>query len=166
MDSMKHRQPEPFHDAFFRCLLANRDVADRLSLKEHSDTHLTFGIVGVTDAMDIIVSPYDIGVSAWHEGVHWDFVTDFFADPEEVPGGYVCSCCKDRSLEVFSTREALWAELLFRPFLEWFREDLARAEHLVFYGSSDYGFTAARLIPGRLPPAHNERARIPVHRAT
>lgn len=33
MDSITHRQPEPFHDAFFRCLLANSDVADRLSLK-------------------------------------------------------------------------------------------------------------------------------------
>jgi hypothetical protein len=90
----------------------------------------------------------------------------FFADPKEVPGGHVCSCCKEGSMEVSPTREALWAELVFRPLLDWFREDLARAEHLVFYGSSDYGFTAARPIPGRLPPAHDECARIPVHRAT
>lgn len=160
-----HRSPEPFHDAFSRCLLANRDVADRLSLREQSDTHLTFGIVGVTVAMGITVSPFDISVSAWHEGVFWDFVVDFFADPEEVPGGYVCSCRKDRSPEVFPTREVLWAELVFRPFLEWFREDLARAEYIVFYGGSDCGFTAARLIPGRLPPAHYGRVCIPVHRA-
>jgi hypothetical protein len=147
------RSPERFHDAFFRCLLANRDVAGRLTLREQSDTHLTFGIVGVTDTMSIIASPSEISVSATYEGVCWDLVADFFADTEAVPGGYVCSCCKDQSPEVFPTREVLWAELVFRPLLDWFREDLARAEHLVFYGSSDYGFTAARLIPGRLPPA-------------
>jgi hypothetical protein len=164
MRSVKHRSPEPFHDAFLRCVLANGDVADRLSLREQSDTHLTFRIVDVTDAISIIVSPYDIGVSAWHQNVFWDFLIDFFANPEQVPGGYICSCCKDRSVQVHPTRDALWAELVFGPFLEWFRGDLARAEHLVFYGGSEYGFTAARLIPGRLPPAHYERARILVHR--
>src|SRR6202035_1260234 len=51
-----------------------------------------------------------------------------------VAGGYICKCCLPEYRTVFADREALWADHLFEPFLEWVNNDLAKAKTLVLHG--------------------------------
>jgi hypothetical protein len=64
-------------------------------------------------------------------------------------GGYQCQLCLSdhpESPELFPSREALWIDHLFEPFLKWVNEQLAPAHWLQISGSSDGGITCAQLI--------------------
>jgi hypothetical protein len=78
--------------------------------------------------------------------------------PERGPAGYFCPLCLDYFRKthpgetftgIFPTREAVWTDDIFEPFLNWVNDDLANASHLGLFGTPDYGSWAKLL---RAPP--------------
>ena len=53
--------------------------------------------------------------------------------PEPVPGGYRCRLNLD-FVEIWPTREAVWRNNLFEPFLWWVNNKLAQSCKLSLYG--------------------------------
>lgn len=84
----------------------------------------------------------------WQEN-YWDCLIDLDASPFHTLGGYQCKRCVHeggKQVMVFPSREALWKDHLFEPFLKWVNEKLAPARWLQLSVIGDYGFTWAQLL--------------------
>lgn len=95
----------------------------------------------------------NLHVSAhWPQGVDycWDLLMDVDVVPQQVPGGWVCGICRAEKpapkVTLFSDREALWADHLFEPLLEFVNNRFAKAEALALWGG-DGRSSSASLIP-------------------
>lgn len=56
-----------------------------------------------------------------------------------------CALCRPDGVRHYPTRQALWADHSFEPFLEWCQEQLAVGRWLALYEYDDGGCTEARL---------------------
>lgn len=92
---------------------------------------------------------WEIGVGVTWQGTFWDYLTSFEAAPIHTPQGYVCDLCEPEGRDVYTSREALWIDHLFEPFLTWVNEELVPARWLALYGSIDFGATWAKLSQNR-----------------
>ncbi len=64
-------------------------------------------------------------------------------------GGYQCKHCvheDGKQVMMFPSREALWKDHLFEPFLQWVNEVLAPARWLQLSSIGEYGSTWAQLL--------------------
>jgi hypothetical protein len=90
-----------------------------------------------------------ISVGAF-DGDHWyDFVYDDDIVPERVPNGVICRLCLPEAQRTFATREELWREHLFEPFLAWMNEKLAPATALALFSTEpdpERGATWPKLV--------------------
>lgn len=71
---------------------------------------------------------------------------DAYVKPTHV--GYQCELClaeHGSSARTFTSKEALWQDHLFEPFLQWVNKELAPANWLLISGTDD-GSTATRLM--------------------
>ena len=86
------------------------------------------------------------------QGEPWDALFDMDLYPSRTPDGYKCDQCvpdEGESVALFPTREALWQDHLFAPFLKWVNEKLAFARWLrisCLGPAGDRGSTWAELI--------------------
>jgi hypothetical protein len=80
------------------------------------------------------------------EGSNWDLILNLDCEPVRRADGYICDLCPPEDRKVFSSREALWRDHLFEPFLEWINEQLAQADVIGLSGSPGEGMTRATLL--------------------
>ena len=137
--------------AFLIWLEQNRSrFAIEIELGRRTDTDLEFTFAGINGALIGVLTTWEISVYVIHQGENWDCILDVNAEPKRVLGGYVCDVCPPESRPVFQSRPALWADHLFKPFLDWVNESLAKAKWLGLYGRRGYA-TWAKLLPDDPP---------------
>jgi hypothetical protein len=101
------------------------------------------------DCLSIWLSGDELAVHVNWQGHWWDMIIDLDVWIYHTPDGYKCRCCWDHSGEsasIFPSREALWQDHLFDPFLKWVNEKLAPARWLQISGTGNRGSTWAQLI--------------------
>lgn len=62
--------------------------------------------------------------------------------PKRAPGCFVCGLCQACQRALVQTRQALWADHLFEPFLCWVNDTLAPSRWLELIGTDDSSTTA------------------------
>ncbi len=101
------------------------------------------------DCLSVWLSKDEIAVHVNWEGEWWDMIIDLDIWPGNKRGGFICECClvePGESVVIFPTREALWQDHLFEPFLKWVNEKLAPARWLQICCTKDRGARWERLI--------------------
>jgi hypothetical protein len=113
--------------------------------------HIEFSFEGINSALGTVLifdetdAFVELDVFVDYEGQNWDLILELQCEPVGVAGGYVCDMCEPEDRNVFPTREALWRDHLFEPFLEWINEKLAKADVIGLYGAPGR-MTSARLL--------------------
>jgi hypothetical protein len=121
----------------------------KLAFIRRTDNYLAFAFQGIGRVIDATLS-YEISVHVTWDDQGWDELISLDAYPKRVPGGYICTECDPATRPTFPSREALWEDHLFEPFLAWVNERLAPAQALHLYGSG--GMTSAKLLnEGQFP---------------
>ena len=140
-----------FHRAFFRWYEANEHrFLIKLELLRRTDRSLEIGFSQMNLALGAWLSHNEIQIVVSWAGTFWDFLRDFETFPKRVPGGYVCDQCPADTRTTFATRQALWHDEVFEPFLQWINGDLARASALSISGTA-HDATWAKLIIDERP---------------
>lgn len=101
------------------------------------------------DCLSVWLSSDEISVHVEWQGEYWDALFDMDLYPCHTPDGYKCEFCvsdNGESATLFPSREALWQDHLFVPFLKWVNEKLAPARWLQVSCTGDRGATWAQLI--------------------
>lgn len=101
------------------------------------------------DCLSVWLSSNELAVHVDWQGEWWDMIIDLDVWPYHTRGGYKCKCClvePGESAVIFPSREALWQDHLFDPFLEWVNEELAPARWLQISCTVDRGARWERLI--------------------
>jgi hypothetical protein len=162
MDKPLEPAPIPVHQAF-AAWLGNVDarlsVAVRVGKQTLESIEISFD--GMSPAVGAIIQ-YDeteafveLEVFVDWEGANWDLILNLDCEPVRSPDGYVCDLCPPEDRKVFPSREALWRDHLFEPFLEWINEKLAQADVIGLYGSAGEGMTCAALLRSSAIPGND-----------
>lgn len=99
------------------------------------------------DCLSACLSSYDLNVYVTWQGEYWDMLSSLEASPFHTAEGWKCRQCvieNSDSAKLFPSRESLWRDHLFEPFLRWVNEVLAPARWLRV--SRTKGATWAELI--------------------
>jgi len=110
---------------------------------------LRFGLSGVIPEILCTLSVYQIEVHAFYKGDHWD-ILQFFDMPEvnHGTGGYYCRRCDSTKRRFFASREGLFMEHCFEPFLQWVNQVFHERCMLCFFEIP--GATWAKLLDSDL----------------
>ena len=129
-----------FHRAFFSWLhnRNSRLQTPVFRLIKCTDRFIEFTIDGLNPALSFGLSTYDLGVHVEWQGESWDWLIFFESCPMRVSEGFVCCLCEDYPLTIYPSREALWIDHVFEPFLKWVNEDLTTQHWLSLDGASGY----------------------------
>lgn len=126
-------------------------------------------IVSRTERMIVLTFPQltalrvwvdsSIAISIWVEwGGSQDWIGDFECIPKKAgDGAYDCELCRDYNnrfepgrpelVEKYPTRQSLWINHSFEPFLEWCNKDLASSHWLALFKHGEDEWCEARLLP-------------------
>lgn len=148
---------------FVKWLTASQNrLAFPLRIIRRTDRWISMELVGVNSVISISLTSLGINIGVIWQGELWDLLIDFDVDLLKISGGYVCDLCIDEPRKIFPSRENLWRDHLFEPFLEWINNDLANAEVVGIYGTGGGGTTWATLTVNEGPPSKDEQALLPV----
>ena len=73
-----------------------------------------------------------------------DLLASFEAEPIRGKNGYYCGLCPQEDRGSYASRDEIWRDEIFNPFLNWVNNQLATASYIEFYEQTSY--TAAKLI--------------------
>jgi len=108
----------------------------RFLLTPHSmrrtSSHLDLSLGAVTDRIEIVLHNDGITVAVMWQGECFDRLQDFDIDPQHSPRGHFSTLVMPEYQEYYSTKDALWCNEVFEPFLAWTNERLAPANWLAF----------------------------------
>ena len=137
--------------AFFRWLEAHqRRFAVPLRIIKRTDRYVEMAFVGVNPLLSVTLTS-EIGVHVnWH-GEWWDALMFFEACPTRSPQGYICETCLPEAQIFFPSREALWEDHMFQPFLEWVNNKLVSARWIGVFQTETNGGRWADLLAERQP---------------
>lgn len=144
---MARKQPKVrrrIHRAFLKWLQENRHhFLVPIDIKHRTDRTIELSFAGYHPCLSACLSSWCINVPAIWQGQCWDLLCSFESSPSPVTGGYHCLLCSPENRRIFSSRDALWTNEVFEPFLNWVNETLAPANWIVLYDSE--GATTAKL---------------------
>lgn len=106
--------------AFFDWFRENRRrfaVAPHIDARTDRWIRITFD--GITPIIATYVGRDGVSVDVERGGEWFDTLADLDVAMRRGRDGYFCKMCETAEREYFSTREALWIEHLFEPFLGW-----------------------------------------------
>jgi hypothetical protein len=130
--------------AFFQWWHSQRDrFAVPLHVVSRRADRLELGIVGLTPLITITLT-WEICAAVQRQGQWWDLILSLEALPHRTPKGYICEMCDADGRTIYPSRETLWIDHLFEPFLHWVNDELANAHWLALYLS--VGGTWAKLV--------------------
>lgn len=110
---------------------------------------------GQPDCLSASLSPDGLNVYVTWQGECWDLLCSLEASPFHTAEGWKCRQCvieNADSARFFPSRESLWQDHLFEPFLRWVNEKLAPARWLRV--SRTQGATWAELIRDESAPSN------------
>jgi len=131
---------------------AGPHLAIELRVDKKCSESIEVGFVGINTAIEAFIEYgetdafFELQVFVDWEGSNWDTILMLDCEPVRRADGYVCDLCPPEDQKVFPSREALWRDHLFEPFLEWVNEDLATADVIYLWSSPGKGMTSARLL--------------------
>ncbi|MEI8159116.1 MAG: hypothetical protein WCH60_19835 [Burkholderiales bacterium] len=135
MSKLSRHHPRPrIQRTFVRWFRENRSrfiVPIQITEVSHSGIGLKFP--SHPGCLSVGLSRFDLSVYVDWQGTGWDMLISLDAVPERVPGGYRSVLNTDLE-QVLPTREAVWRNDLFEPFLSWVNNKLAIATALRLYG--------------------------------
>lgn len=117
---------------------------------------LRLTLLGLHPALSVVVTPYELRVSADVNGRNLDTLLWLEVEPIQMGGGWGCALCESFPAEdspppqPFASAAALRRDHLLEPFFRWCHEKLAPATHLELWEGSD-GCSFAELMT--VPPA-------------
>jgi len=86
------------------------------------------------DCLSAGLSRQSLNVSVDYEGICWDLLISLDSYPTLLPGmGYRCDSHVDIA-KIWPTRDAVWQDMLFEPFLEWVNKRLANSSCVSLHG--------------------------------
>jgi len=134
------RQARPrIQRAFLRWFQENRCRFNvRIELSQITDKGIRLRFPEYPDVLSVWLSRWDLSVCVDWQGESWDMLISLDAIPEASPSGYRCTLCENAA-STWSSREALWRDHLFEPFLEWANQRLAAATWLRLYRMREGG---------------------------
>ena len=151
------------HRAFLHWLALNHDrFTLPLELLERRDRFIRLGFTGITPALEVGVTTWEINLAALWQDEWWDHLISLEALPCRVAGVYHCHLCMPEAKRLWPNREALWLDHLFNPLLEWVNTELAVAHQLGLYETEGGGVRWAKLLGAVAPeddaPGHRDTA--------
>jgi len=102
------------------------------------DKCLELAFSGLTPTITFNVTVGEINVFVEWSGVFWDLLYTETVSFVRSGGVYICSVGQFEATTTYPSREALWRNHLFEPFLCWINRTLAPASSLILYGSDDW----------------------------
>jgi hypothetical protein len=148
--SIKHFPRPRIQRAFLCWFIENRTrfaVPIRLTKITAKQVELKFH--NYPDCLSVSLSRNELNIFVEWQGEQWDTLLSLDAYLSRTPVGYKCTQCvpdDGESITLFPSREALWQDHLFNPFLTWANEKLAPARWLKLSSNRDRGATWAQLI--------------------
>jgi hypothetical protein len=125
----------------------NRRFAVPIRVSKATSKGMEFRFINYPDCLSVWLSRDGLSVHVnWQE--HWDMLLDIDVGIKTTNDGYQCLFCFHEggmTSVLFSSKEALWQDHIFEPFLEWVNEKLAPARWLQISGTAG-GSTWTRLI--------------------
>lgn len=118
-----------------------------LKIVRRTKHNIQLEFVNAQSMIRVTLCSWEIYVWFEWQGEYWDGLIDFMATPELTDTGYVCSLCDPEMRKVYPSREALWCDHMFEPFLAWANGTLVKAPWVKVYG--DGGCTYAELRVSR-----------------
>jgi hypothetical protein len=140
--------PRPrIQSAFVQWFRSNRHrFSNAVRIARITQRSIEIAFPAMPVALSASLSRTDLSVLVSHQGVLWDMLLSLDAFPEsDGHGQYRCLLCTD-SAQTWPTREALWEDHLFEPFLEWVNRRLDPPREIQFHGSIN-SITCAELRP-------------------
>lgn len=136
----RKKQPRPrIQRHFLDWLKTNQSrLAIPLSLQSRTDRQMTFSLVGLTPAIEVTLTD-EIGIHVIREKEWWDALLFFEAWPVKKEAGFICQYCEPEFIVPYPSREALWTDHMFEPFLDWVNETLAKMRWLSLSQTEDGG---------------------------
>lgn len=152
--SHPHRFRRRLHRTFLRWLHDNQSlfITPPFRIIKRTDRFLAFTIPGLNPALSFGLSTWELGVHVEWQNTWWDALVFFESWPEAVSEGYICTFCESDGRITYPSREALWINHDFEPFLEWVNTELTRTRWLALYGKPDHS-TWAELVSEPNPEA-------------
>ena len=145
---MKHKKVprRRIQRAFYLWLMASYGkFAIPVTVSRRRDLFLECRLAGITSALKITLTSYDLVVAAEINGECWDLLACFEADPKKIQERYECSLCDPETRSTHLSREAIWRDGIFEPFLNWVNDTLAKCEWLAFYQNKPSGSSWAKI---------------------
>lgn len=95
----------------------------------------------------VMLGERGIEVGAEWKSEPFDLLWENFVYMKKGADGYYCEQClpETKYAKSYPSRESLWIEHVFEPFVDWVNHKLARAKFLNFYATDEWGITDARL---------------------
>lgn len=148
--SIKYLSRDCIQRAFLRWINENRShFKVPIQLAEVSAKGAKFHFHNYPDCLTVWLANDALRVAVDWKGKPWDVIFDMDLYPRQTPDGFKCTLCEAEDGEpatLFPTREALWQDHLFDPFLKWVNKKLASARWLRISCINDRGCTWAELI--------------------
>lgn len=141
--------------AFYQWLMESGEAfAIPVAVCRRRARYLECRLAGISNALKITLTSFDLVVAAEMDGECWDLLASFDAVPKKISEGYECTLCDPETRPSYPSREAIWREEIFEPFRNWVNDKLAHSEWVAFYQISD-GATWAKIGPGldKMEPA-------------
>ena len=136
-----------FHRVFFRWIHENqsRFLTAPFHITKRTDGYLAFTIPGLNPVLSFGLSTWELGVHVMWQGTRWDTLVFFESLPKAVSDGYICNLCDSDERTIYPSRETLWINHDFEPFLEWVNTELTPTRWLALHGEVN-SCTWAKLI--------------------
>jgi hypothetical protein len=122
-----------------------------LQVTECRDRYMRWRFARLTPVIEVVLTTWQLSVVVNWQGGCWDCLVDFEAMPRSTPAGYACLLCPSTHPQSWSSREALWRDHVFEPFLAWVNTELSSARWLGLYQSEESGFRWAVLHRETVP---------------
>ena len=119
------------------------------------------------DSLCVSFGSSGLSVHAMWDGCSWDRLLDLDVLPQATRRGYQCKLCMGwpksatGPVACFPTREALYQDHVFEPFLKWVNETLACASQMSLYGDPE-DCTWAELIDAADDSLERESLRVSI----
>jgi len=144
---------------------ANRSafaVPVRLGRRTRKYWQISFdGIMPNVSAVLIgIGSQNELVIAAYWQGECWDLFVSFEASPIRKGAAYFCELCEENHRRAFGSRQEIWLDHLFMPFLDWVNNMLAPANWLVL---DNYDGATSAMLSVERPSDEIGRIVIPLH---
>ena len=145
-NSLKHPKPKvrrQIQRAFFNWLHDNHSAFKHpLKIIRRTDHVIEMTFVGITPAVRAIMT-WCIDIPAYKGVRCMDLLASFEAEPIRGKNGYYCGLCPQEERGSYASRDEIWRDEIFNPFLIWVNNQLATASYIEFYEQPSY--TAAKL---------------------